>query len=223
MGAGSDESSRRDFLRRVSVGLAAAGVGGLTLRAGAQPTPQAHSDHDLPAEAGPTAPNILGPFYRSGAPFRGKVTPPLAEGTVLLIAGRVWGHATRKPLPSAVLDVWQANAQGRYDNDDRRNPPKPGVLENRCRVVADETGHYEFETIHPGRYLNGPKYRPAHIHFRINAPGHRELVTQLYFEGDPEIEGDPFVRESLIVPLREMTGPTGTFESAAFDIVLAKV
>lgn len=204
-------------------GLAVAGTGGaLVLKAGAQPTPEARSDHDLPDKAVPTEANILGPFYRTSAPFRGKVSPPMSEGTTMVVAGRVWSFDTKRPLRSAVLDVWQADHHGRYDNDDRRNPPAPDVFVNRARVSTDETGFYEFETIHPGRYLNGPKYRPAHIHFRVNAPGHRELITQLYFEGDPEIPGDPYVRESLIVPLRELKGPTGAFESATFDIVLAK-
>ena len=213
--------SRRAFLRRSTLGLAAVGVAGLSLRADAQPTPQARSDHDLPPDAAPTEPNILGPFYRRGAPFRGKVTPPLAAGTALLIDGRVWSFGTRRPLAGAVLDVWQAGHDGRYDNDDPRSPPKPGVFTNRCRVAADEAGRYEFETVHPGRYLNGRRLRPAHVHYRVTAPGHRELVTQLYFEGDPHLDGDPFARPSLVVPLRTTEANGGTYEAATFDVVLA--
>lgn len=228
------DPSRRAFLRRSALGLAAAGSAGLVLRADAQPTPRAESDHDLPPEspeglpgeglgdgAAPTEPNILGPFYRSGAPFRGKVTPPLAEGAVLLVAGRVWSFETKRPLRGTVLDIWQADARGRYDNSDPRNPPDPTVFTNRARVITDERGGYEFETIHPGRYLNGRKFRPAHIHYRVNHPGHRELITQLYFEGDPEIEGDPFVHPSLVVPLRQVKAANGSYEAATFDIVLA--
>ena len=70
-----------------------------------------------------TEDNILGPFHREGAPFRGKVTPPLEPGNVMVISGRVFGHDTRKPLPNTVVDVWQANAEGRYDNDDPKRPP----------------------------------------------------------------------------------------------------
>ena len=81
---------------------------------------------------------------------------------------------------------------------------------------------YEFETIHPGRYLNGSQLRPSHIHYRVSSPGHAELVTQLYFEGDPEIAGDPFVRLSLVVPLEARHAPRGDYEAATFDIVLAK-
>src|SRR5437016_900350 len=138
--------SRRQFV----TGLAALGVGGLVLRAGAQPTPQAGAlgeyakrleaeDRAVPALAAKTAPTedcILGPFYRRGAPFRGKVTPPLEAGVVLVVNGRVWGHDTRKPLAGARLDVWQANATGRYDNDDPRNPPRKDVFLNRARLIG---------------------------------------------------------------------------------------
>ena len=219
------DSTRRAFLRRTTLGLAG-GVGALTLSASAQPTPQARSDHDLPPDLSPdvaaTEPNILGPFYRQRAPFRGKVTPPLAEGTVLVVSGRVWSFATKRPLAGATLDIWQADHHGRYDNDDPRNPPAPGVFKNRCRVIADETGQYEFETVYPGRYLNGNQLRPAHIHYRVTSPGHVGLVTQLYFEGDPEIAADPFVRRSLVMPLETVKTPRGEHEAATFDIVLAK-
>src|SRR5690348_6469998 len=124
--------SRRDFVRRGGIGLAGLGVGGLLLRAGEPPTPAsgalgAYGQYlqgrpappaAQPGKWAPTEDNILGPFYRPGAPYRAKITPPLEPGTVLLVRGQVWGHDTRKPLANATLDVWQANASGRYDNDD---------------------------------------------------------------------------------------------------------
>ena len=88
----------------------------------------------------PTEDNILGPFYRERAPYRAKVTPPLAPGTALLVGGRVWGVDTRAPLAGATIDIWQANAHGRYDNDDPRHPPAPDVFRYRVRLVTDETG-----------------------------------------------------------------------------------
>lgn len=88
--------------------------------------------------------------------------------------------------------------------------------------MTDETGFYEFETIHPGHYpLNETRLRPAHIHYRTSHPSHRTLITQLYFKGDPHIEGDPFVRPSLIIELAEKTIGAQTYESGVFDIVLA--
>jgi catechol 1,2-dioxygenase len=170
-----------------------------------------------------TEDNILGPFYRSGAPFRGKVTGPLEPGTVLLVSGRVWGFDTRQPLTSAIIDVWQANADGRYDNDDPKTPPAKDVFKNRARLITDETGYYEYETVHPGRYLIGPKtWRPAHIHYLVRAQGYRTLITQLYFKGDPHNKTDEFIKDSLIIEVRQVKTPAGTYEVGTFDIVLAR-
>jgi protocatechuate 3,4-dioxygenase beta subunit len=151
------------------------------------------------------------------------VTPPLEPGRVLLIGGRVWGYDTQRPLPGATLDVWQANASGRYDNDDPAKPPQPGVFQNRVRLVADETGAYEYETIHPGPYRIGPDtWRPSHIHYMVQQPGYRTLVTQLYFEGDPHNATDEFIKPSLIIKLDVRETPHGQYRVGTFDIVLAK-
>ncbi len=216
--------SRRDFLRSTSLGLAALGTSSLVLRADAQPTPgsgQIPEGMAPPKPLTPTESNIMGPFFRSSAPFRAKITPPLSSGVVMLIQGRIWSFQTKKPIQGAVLDIWQANAAGRYDNDDASNPPAPKVFLNRARLLTDESGYYEFETIHPGHYpLDETRLRPAHIHYRISHPNHKTLVTQLYFKGDPNIEGDPFVRPSLVIQLEEQKTETGTYERGVFDVVL---
>jgi catechol 1,2-dioxygenase len=228
--------SRRDFVS----GLAVLGVGGLVLRADAQPTPSAGDTGEYakflrdrgapvspaapPAKWLPTEDCILGPFYRAGAPFRAKITPPLEPGVVLLVGGRVWGLDRRQPLAGARLDVWQANASGRYDNDDPGKPPKKDVFRNRARLIADETGYYEFETIHPGAYQIGTNaWRPSHIHYAISHPGYASLVTQLFFRGDPHNRTDEFIKESLIIDLRTEKVGTQTYEVGVFDIVLAPV
>src|SRR5207247_132009 len=121
----------RNFLRRGSFGLAALGAGGLLLKARAIATPPsgelaAYGDYlkdsgfpVIPPIAplktqSPTEDNIWGPYFREGAPYRAKITPPLSAGTVLLIQGRVWGIDTRKALAGAVLDIWQADHEGHY-------------------------------------------------------------------------------------------------------------
>lgn len=228
--------SRRDFLRRGALGLSA-GLGMLTLRADAEPTPasgrpdealallQAEAAAPMVAPAGkwaPTEDNILGPFHRAGAPFRAKITPPLEPGDVLLISGRVWGFDTKKPLAAAVLDVWQANAKGRYDNDDPRNPPAKDVFKNRARLITDENGYYEYETIRPGSYKIGPEaWRPSHIHYLVRARGYKNLITQLYFKGDPHNAKDDFIKPSLIIDPKKVNGEGGAYEVGVFDIVLA--
>src|SRR5262245_31261154 len=170
-----------------------------------------------------TEDNILGPFHRANAPFRAKVTPPLEPGTVVLIKGRVFGHDTRRPLANAVIDVWQANHQGRYDNDDPKHPPAADVFVNRARVITDENGAYEYESIKPGAYrIDRTTWRPSHIHYWIRATGYRELVTQLYFRGDEHQKTDAWIKESLIIDLREQKTAGGqAYRTGVFDIVLA--
>ncbi len=224
------ELSRRAFLRNGPLGLAVAG-GVLTLPSGMGPTAASGDETEAlqvvadqpPAVRRPTEDNILGPFHRPGAPYRAKVTPPLEPGKVLVISGRVWGHDTRKPLAGAVLDIWQANAQGRYDNDDPKNPPAKGVYKNRTRVITDPGGYYEFETIHPGQYQIGAnQWRPSHIHYLAQHAGYKQLVTQLYFRGDPYNKTDRFIKPSLIIDLEDVKVSGGRFQTGRFDIVLAK-
>ncbi len=245
-----DSMTRRRLLKLGSLGLAAIGTGALTLRADVMPTEASgelgdYADHLATAAAGergtgpaangekpdvqpqgrwaPTESDILGPFHRPGAPYRGKITPPLEPGDVLLVRGRVWSHHTRRPIAGAVLDIWQANAAGRYDNDDPANPPKPGVFINRSRLVTDEHGRYEYETIRPGRYRIAPdQMRPSHIHYLVRAEGHRRLITQLYFKGDPFNATDPFIKDSLIIEPETIELDAGTYEVGTFDIVLAR-
>ncbi|MDH3717058.1 MAG: hypothetical protein OES79_02945 [Planctomycetota bacterium] len=234
--------SRRRFLQRSSLALGITGAGSLLLAADTAPTPASGelgdyerylSDVDVAAKPKrTTAPrptgkwaatedNILGPFHRAGAPYRAKITPPLASGKVLVVQGRVWGLDTRRPLAGAVLDVWQANAAGRYDNDDPRNPPQAGTFLYRARLLTDENGYYEYETIHPGAYRIGrDRWRPSHIHYLVRAAGYRKLITQLYFVGDPRNETDDFIKPSLIVDFQQLKTDAGSYEHGTFDIVL---
>lgn len=228
---------RREFFRRGLFGLAAAGAGGLVLRADALPTEESgdlgeyarfvHLADDEPkvqpaGKWAPTEDNILGPYYRAGAPFRAKITPPLVPGKTLLVRGRVWGFDTKKPLAGARIDIWQADANGRYDNDDPQKPPAKDVFLNRARLLCDENGYYEYETVHPGPYQIGPnQWRPCHIHYLVQHPGYRRLITQLYFKGDKHNQTDAFIKESLIIEVVEIKAGTETYESGVFDIVLA--
>ena len=230
--------SRRNFIRGGGLGLAALGVGGTAylLSEDNAPTPpsgemgaygeylkeKAVPPRKASENFAPTEENIQGPFFREGAPFRAKITPPLEPGTVLLIGGVVWGHDTKKPLANARLDIWQANHDGRYDNDDPRSPPKKDEFKYRARLLTDENGYYEYETIHPGRYKVGRElWRPSHIHYFVHHPGYKSLVTQLYFKGDPCNEKDEFIKPSLIVDLEKRRAGEQGYEAGRFDIVLA--
>lgn len=236
--------SRRDLIKTSCVSAGYLLFGELVLRADALPTEESgklgsYGQYMAPVKAVPkpaavivpkkaapqpaiTEDNILGPFYRPGAPFRAKITPPLERGKVVVVSGHVFGFDTKGPLKNAVIDVWQANANGRYDNDDPSKPPKADVFLNRARMITDEQGYYEYETIHPGRYQIGSNvWRPSHIHYMVQAPGYKSLVTQLYFQGDPENKRDSFIKQSLIVSFGKRKIGEQSIETGTFDIVLA--
>lgn len=237
--------SRRALIKGSVIAAAGAAFGDLILPASALPTEPSGSVGDYGAYITPvkqpvkapaavsgknakspdrfalTEDNILGPFYRAGAPYRAKITPPLERGKVVLVSGRIWSYETKRPIKGAVLDIWQANANGRYDNDDPSKPPKSDVFLNRARLISDENGYYEYETIHPGRYQIGPNiWRPSHIHYMVQAPGHKPLVTQLYFAGDPMNKSDHFIKQSLIVTFSEKKIGSESYETGNFDIIL---
>jgi protocatechuate 3,4-dioxygenase beta subunit len=164
------------------------------------------ADDDAPSCA-MTADNIEGPFYKAGAPNRAVLAPKDSDGERLVITGTVRSTACAI-LANATLDIWQADARGGYDNDGW------GL---RGRMQTDKQGRWRVDTIVPGRYLNGKRYRPAHVHVKLRAEGHAELTTQLYFAGDPYNKGDDFIVDSLIMKHAKENGA----RRARFDFVLA--
>lgn len=118
-----------------------------------------------------------------------------AIGPRIIVHGRVLDE-TGRPVPNALLEIWQANAGGRYRHrrDGYQAPLDPNF--GGCgRTFTDENGHYYFRTIKPGPHPwpNGSNdWRPAHIHFSIFGQAFAQrLITQMYFEGDPMIEQCP--------------------------------
>jgi catechol 1,2-dioxygenase len=135
-----------------------------------------------------TTNDILGPFYRPGAPVRSDLTWEGLEGARVTVKGRVLGADCTTPLDDAVVEIWHCNIQGEYDNDTE-------FYRQRGQWRTRKDGEYAFKTIFPGKYLNGRLYRPSHIHFRVTAPGHAELISQIYFKGDPHIKQDPWASQ----------------------------
>lgn len=126
----------------------------------------------------PTNSDVLGPFYTPDAPQRALLAGPDEPGDPLVVRGRVLGPDCHTPLGRALLDVWQADADGRYhyEKDNFRL---------RGQLLTDDSGSFAFTTVVPGRYKLTGSYRPAHIHLMVSHPRHQPLTTQLYFKGDP--------------------------------------
>lgn len=194
-------------------GVGAGGSGGSpTGGGGAGPDPLALCHRRGPTEGCfITEDNILGPFYKSGAPFDGNLADGL-PGELMLIEGTVYGCDCETPLVGAVVDIWQADDEGGYDN---------AGFQLRGRIETDEDGRYSLITIKPGWYLNGNQFRPAHIHYKVSHGQGMALTTQLYFEGDPYIADDPFVKDSLVIPLSNGQVRGRSALLGTFDVVLA--
>lgn len=119
--------------------------------------------------------------------------PPAGERIV--VSGRVLDEDGR-PVRGALVEVWQANAAGRYKHKlDQHNAPLDPNFDGCGRVITDADGRYKFTSIKPGAYPWGNHHnawRPAHIHFSLFGAGLlSRLVTQMYFPGDPLLELDP--------------------------------
>jgi catechol 1,2-dioxygenase len=192
--------SRRKFL---GASLAVAGATALPLRAKAEePAATAkYSDYLVYLRPGEddldaTDKDIEGPYYREGAPFRSTLFEKGDKGERLVVAGTVVARNGR-PLANSIVDVWQCNADGRYDNDDPKHPPKKDQFVLRGKVKTNDKGEYEFTTIRPVPYGIGEgQYRPAHIHMKASLDGYTPLTTQLYFKGDKYNKTDPWYKAS---------------------------
>jgi hydroxyquinol 1,2-dioxygenase len=176
-----------------------------------------------------TSSNVLGPFYRPGAPQipnPGSVATPRSNGEPLVIGGRVVGASDGAPVAGATVDLWQADGHGRYSTDDDR--PDPWDLRGRQTTTVD--GRYEIATVRPLHYTvkdDGPvgkllvalgrhPWRPAHIHLLVSATGHRSLVTQVYVGGGPYLDDDAItgVKNELVAPVVD--------GRLSFDVALAR-
>lgn len=142
---------------------------------------------------GATPPQTAGPFYPGESAFQPDADLTLAPGQkaaplgqVVYINGRVHDQSCR-PIAGATVEIWQACASGRYNNP---NDPNPAALDPNFKywgeAITDAEGIYAFKTIKPGAYPADENWiRPPHIHFKITKLGYHELVTQMYFKGDP--------------------------------------
>jgi protocatechuate 3,4-dioxygenase beta subunit len=196
------DSNRRDFLKKGALSLIAASL--LPFKAKASKTESCE----------PTTTDIMGPFFSEGAPQTNNIVPTSYQGDRLFLSGILNATDCETPISNAVLDFWQADEEGTYDNE--------GFI-FRGKLITDANGQYNLETIIPGKYLNGSSYRPAHIHLKVQAEGYEDLVTQIYFSGDTDIGADAWASapsaENRIINLN--AGFAGDW-FGTFDIILSQ-
>ncbi|MGI9050103.1 MAG: protocatechuate 3,4-dioxygenase subunit beta [Rubrobacteraceae bacterium] len=155
---------------------------------------------------------------------------PLGER--IIVHGRVLDDSGR-PVRNSLIEVWQANAAGRYTHHADRHPaPLDPNFSGAGRCLTDDEGRYRFVTIKPGAYPwknHDNAWRPAHIHFSLFGEAFRSrLVTQIYFPGDPLFAQDPIfqsvrdprARERLISSFDLRTTEPEWALAYRFDIVL---
>lgn len=218
--------SRRDVL-----GAGAAGTG-MLLAAGCQSEAPASLQAAATAPGGLTPPQTEGPFYpivdqadKDADLTRLGDSGAVAEGEIVNVEGRVL-DAAGAPIANAVVDIWQANAAGRYAHEADPNPaPLDPKFQGWAIMKTDADGRYSFRTVRPGPYpAEADWWRPPHIHFKVARRGYRELTTQMYFEGEALNDIDRLVLE---LPEEERGRVIARQASAdapyVFDIVLAKV
>lgn len=174
---------------------------------------------------------VLGPLDNNLI-LNGSNGTAAAIGERILVHGRVLDE-TARPVPGALIEIWQANAGGRYRHaKDSYCAPLDPNFTGCGRTITDDDGRYSFLTIRPGAYPwpnRGNDWRPMHIHFSLF--GHsfgQRLITQMYFEGDPLISHCPIAAtikdhrqlDRLIAPLDLSHARPLDFLAYKFDIVL---
>ena len=157
----------------------------------------------MDADDDPTPELTEGPYFTPNSPKRRSILPAGAVGTRLTLTGRVLTTAG-KPVANALIDFWQANARGVYDNSGFRF---------RGHQFTDSRGRYSLFTVVPGLYPG----RTKHIHVKVQAPREPVLTTQLFFPGVAGNRSDGiFDTECLVTRWRLSNGR----RLAAFDFVL---
>jgi protocatechuate 3,4-dioxygenase beta subunit len=194
--------------RLIELGLAvpplavlAAGADDLVLAAAGAPLQATPRCDDGDEDA--TEEQTEGPYFTPSSPRRRLIVPAGAAGTRLTLSGRVLTTSCR-PVRRALVDFWQADARGAYDNRGFRF---------RGHQLTDARGRYSLETVVPGLYSG----RTRHIHVKVQAPGQPVLTTQLYFPGVAANRSDGIFDPALVVAGWRRIGAKRV---ARFDFVL---
>jgi len=167
----------------------------------------------------PTTTDILGPFYRPGAPIRTNINPEGYSGQIFNIFGTIYKQDGKTPFSNCLIEIWQCDKDKVYDNTSDefryRGSQRSGI-----------DGKYHFIGMHPIPYPAGENtdvLRPAHIHLLISGEAQQDLITQIYLQGDPFLEKDIASKSpDALKRTLKVTRNTKNEESVNFDVVMAK-
>jgi catechol 1,2-dioxygenase len=185
----------------------------------------------------PTSNVILGPFWSPNAPFRALgdsiIQDPNPQGKTTYMHGVLKDLETGAPIEGAVLDIWQASANGKYDFQD------PAQTENNLRgkFKSNAKGEFDWYCYHPTPYslpTDGPAgvllnlmdrspMRPAHIHLMITHPNYATIINQIYPSDDPHLDIDSVfaVKDDLVVDFKPRTGDPKASLDLEYNVQMA--
>lgn len=168
----------------------------------------------------PTTTDILGPFYRPGAPLRSNLRLPGSNGAPIVLKGIIFKEDGKTPVNNAFVEIWHCDEHQVYDNaSDDYN------YRGAQKTKAD--GKYAFKSILPVPYKANPSdeasWRPAHIHMRVSVPGQQDLITQLYFRGGKYVETDTWASAPQAVNrILDVSKNTSGESEIIFNVVMNK-
>lgn len=168
----------------------------------------------------PTTTDILGPFYRPGAPMRTNLRLVNSNGTPIVLKGYIFKEDGKTPINNALVEIWHCDENEVYDNTSDEYKYRGGQ-----KTKTD--GKYEFKSILPVPYKADPKdetsWRPAHIHMRVSVTNQQDLITQIYFKGGKYLETDKWASapQSVNRILNISKNKSGDSE-IVFNVVMSK-
>ena len=201
--------NRRELLERCAV------FGAVTL-ASTVSLPVLAEAWDAAEAKKPTPWCELGPFYKREAPHSSMLRAPGDAGMPMALSGVVY-NTRGEIVPDAKVEIWQTDNDGHYDVDGYRF---------RALLNPGPKGAYAIESVIPGHY---PDRVCQHVHYLVTAPGHKPLITQMYFATDPVFDGNPdknYTRDplctsrELVRPVVIKGDPKQIIAAVTFDLVL---
>jgi len=166
-----------------------------------------------------TTTDLLGPFYRPGAPIRKNINAEGYSGKLFHVSGTVLKEDGKTPFKNCRIEIWQCDENRVYDNTSDE-------FKYRGSQITGADGKYHFIGMHPIPYPAGENseiWRPAHIHLLISGEGQQDLITQIYFEGDDYLEKDAgSASANAMKRILKIAKNSKNEETIRFDIVMAK-